>query len=96
MNFMVKWVIPDGEARNETLKIFSDMTAEQDQELMGDSVTLIGRWHEPAEATGVAIFESDNAAAGMNYLLNWNQVCDCELTPVLDDEEARALGRSQS
>ena len=96
MKFMVKWVIPDGEARNETLKIFSDMTAEQDQELMGDSVRLIGRWHEPAEATGVAIFESDSAAAVMNYLLNWNEVCDCDVTPVLDDDEARALGRSQN
>jgi hypothetical protein len=63
---------------------------------MGDSVTLIGRWHEVVSSAGVAIFESDSVAAVSNYLLNWNQVCDCDVTPVLDDEEARALGRSQS
>ena len=96
MKFMVTWVIPDGEARHGTLKIFSDMTPEQDQELIGDSATLIGRWHEPVSATGVAIFESDSAAAVMNYLLNWNEVCDCDVTPVLDDDEARALGRSRN
>jgi hypothetical protein len=89
MKFMVTWIIPDGEARR-------DMTAEQDQEMMGDSVTLIGRWHEVVSSAGVAIFESDSVAAVSNYLLNWNQVCDCDVTPVLDDEEARALGRSQS
>ena len=96
MKFMVTWIIPDGEARHDTLKIFSDMTAEQDQEMMGYSVTLIGRWHEVVSSAGVAIFESDSVAAVSNYLLNWNQVCDCDVTPVLDDEEARALGRSQS
>ena len=63
---------------------------------MGDSVTLIGRWHEVVSSAGVAIFESDSVAAVSNYLLNWNQVCDCDVTPVLDDEEARALGRSLS
>ena len=56
MKFMVTWIIPDGEARHDTLKIFSDMTAEQDQEMMGDSVTLIGRWHEVVSSAGVAIF----------------------------------------
>ena len=96
MKFMVTWVIPDGEARLGTLKIFRDMTPEQDQELSGDSATLIGRWHEPVSATGVAIFESDSAAAVMNYLLNWNEVCECDVTPDLDDDEARALGRSQN
>jgi hypothetical protein len=45
--------------------------------------------------TGVAIFESDNAAAVGNYILNWNNVCDCDVAPVLDDEETRALGRSR-
>ena len=96
MKFMVTWSIPDGDARHDTLKIFSDMSAEDDQEMMGDSVTLIGRWHEVVSSAGVAIFESDSVAAVSNYLLNWNQVCDCDVTPVLDDEEARALGRSQS
>ena len=95
MKFMVTWIIPDGEARHDTLKIFSDMSAEDDQALMGDSLSLIGRWHEPVSMTGVAIFESDNAAAVGNYILNWNNVCDCDVAPVLDDEETRALGRSR-
>ena len=95
MKFMVTWSIPEGDARHVTLKTFSDMTAEDDQALMGDSLTMIGRWHELVSMTGVAVFEADSAAAVSNYILNWNHVCDCDVTPVLDDEETRALGRSR-
>ena len=95
MKFMVTWSIPEGDARHDTLKTFSDMTAEDDQALMGDSLTMIGRWHELVSMTGVAVFEADSAAAVSNYIRNWNHVCDCDVTPVLDDEETRALGRSR-
>jgi hypothetical protein len=95
MKFMVTWSIPDGDARHDTLKIFSDMSAEDDQAMMGDSLSMIGRWHDLVSMTGAAVFESDNAAAVSNYILNWNHVCDCDVTPVLDDEETRALGRSR-
>ena len=95
MKFLVTWSLPDGERRHETLKGFSESDPADDQALMGDSLSMIGRWHDLVSMTGAAVFESDNAAAVSNYILNWNHVCDCDVTPVLDDEETRALGRSR-
>ncbi len=95
MKFLITWSIPDGDVRHDTLKTFSDMSAADDQELMGDSLTMIGRWHDVVSMTGVAVFEADSAAAVSNSILNWNHVCDCDVTPVLDDEETRAIGRSR-
>lgn len=95
MKFMVTWRVHD-ESRHEVLKAFSEMTADDDRADLGDSIRLIGRWHDVVGFTGVAICESDDAAAVSNWLLNWNGVLDAEVTPVLDDEETRALGRGRS
>jgi hypothetical protein len=43
----------------------------------------------------VAICESDDAGAVANWLLNWNTILDAEVTPVLDDDETRAIGRAR-
>jgi len=45
---------------------------------------------------GVAIFESDSAEAISNWALNWNEVLDLEISPVLDDAETRTLGKKRS
>lgn len=94
MKFMVTWRIHE-DKRHEVLEAFSKMTAQDDQADHGDEVRLIGRWHDVASFTGVAICESDDVAAVGNWLLNWNGVLDAEVTPVLDDEETRALGRAR-
>ena len=72
------------------------MDAAADEADMGSSVKLIGRWHDAVKSTGVAIFEADDPAAISNWILNWNTVLDItDIAPVLDDEEARALGRKR-
>ena len=93
MKFLVQWRVHD-DKRHETLAGFSAMTAEDDANDMGDDVELIGRWHDLASFTGVAVCEANDAGAVHRWLLNWNAVLDCEVTPVLDDAEARAVGRS--
>ena len=94
MKFMVNFRIHE-DKRHEALKTFSQMTAEDDQADMGERVTLIGRWHDLASFTGVAIVESDDAQAIASWALNWNSSLDIEVTPVLDDEEAREVGRKK-
>ena len=91
MKFMVEWQMHEGEL-HDTLATFSQMTTEQDSELMGNELTLIGRWHDVVGARGVAIFETDNAEAISAYSLVWNTYMDLEITPVIDDDEAKRLG----
>ena len=94
MKFMLRWRIHD-DKRHDGFKTFSQMTAQDDQADMGERVKLIGRWHDLVGFTGVAIAESDDPQAIANWALNWNSILDVEVTPVLDDEEARAVGRKR-
>ena len=91
MKFLVTWRIHD-ESRHDALKAFSEMSAEDDRADLGDSVKLIGRWHDMVAFTGLAVCESDDAGAVANWILNWNDVIDADVTPVLDDDETRAIG----
>ncbi|GEO08194.1 DUF3303 domain-containing protein [Segetibacter aerophilus] len=95
MKFMLSWRLHQ-EKRQAALKGFSEMTAADDAADMGDNIRLIGRWHDVAGGTGVAIFESDDAIAISKWALNWIPVLDAVVTPVLDDEETRALGKTRS
>jgi len=94
MKFMVSWRVHD-EHRHDALKAFSEMTDEEARAEFGDSIEVIGRWHDLIGLTGVAIIESDDAAAVSNWLLGWNSILDVEVTPVFDDDETRAIGRAQ-
>ena len=94
MKFMVTWRIhPD--KRQAVFNGFAQMTAEEDKKDMGDKVKLIGRWHDLSQFTGVAICESDDAQAVASWALNWNSALDVQTVVVLDDEEARAVGRKK-
>lgn len=92
MKFLVQWRVHE-EKRHETLKAFAQMTPEDDAADLGGRVKLIGRWHDLVGFTGVAVAEADDTQAIAAWLLHWNGVLDAEVTPVLDDEEARAVGR---
>ena len=94
MKFMVSWRIhPD--KRQAAFNAFSQMTAEDDKKDMGSKIKLIGRWHDLSEFTGVAICESDDAQALAGWALNWNNVLDVKTVLVLDDDEARAVGKKK-
>lgn len=94
MKFLLTWRL-HSEKRIDALKGFSKMTAADDKADVGRNIRLIGRWHDIADGTGVAIFESDDPIAMANWALNWAPVLDSKVTPVLDDEEVRKLGKSR-
>ncbi len=90
MKFMVSWdVHPD--KRLDVLQKWCSMTPEE-RGYGGEGVTLVGRWHNSAEMTGVGIFEANDLAALYRYLGQWNPVMDLVVAPVLDDEESAAVG----
>jgi len=90
MKFMLTWVLhPD--KRVEAMTGFSKMTPADDDADTGPGVSLIGRWHNIAEGSGVAICESDSADAVYRWSLNWIPVLDLKVETVLDDEETRAV-----
>jgi hypothetical protein len=94
MKFMVTWrVHPD--KRQATFDAFSQMTAEDDKKDMGGKIKLIGRWHDLSEFTGVAICECDDAQAMGSWILNWNNALNVKTTVVLDDAEAREVGKKK-
>jgi Protein of unknown function (DUF3303) len=94
MKFMLTWRIhPD--KRQAAFSAFAQMTSEDDAKDRGDKIKLIGRWHDLSQFTGVAICETDDAQALASWALNWNNVLDVETYAVLDDEEARAVGKAK-
>lgn len=92
MKFLVTWKLYPGKL-HEILPKFAAMTPEEDQAVLGD-VKLVGRWHDLQRGRGAAVLEADDAAAIAKYALAWNEVMDLDITPVLDDEEARAVGNA--
>ena len=94
MKFLVRWEVHQ-EKRIDTITGFSQMSAADDLADLGDDVKLIGRWHDVASFTGVAIVESDNASAIGSWALNWSGMCDLSVTPVLDDKETRAMAKAK-
>jgi hypothetical protein len=94
MKFLINGRIHE-DKRHEALEAFSAMTAEDDLADLGN-VRLIGRWHDLVSFEGVAVCETDDPGAVSKWILNWNNVIDCDVTPVLDDDEARAIGRAKT
>lgn len=94
MKFLINWRIHE-DKRHEALKAFTAMTSEDDAADIGPDIRLIGRWHDLVSFEGVAVCETDDPSAVQRWILNWNQIIDCDVTPVLDDEETRAVGRDR-
>ena len=92
MKFMVHWSI-DQESWLPVMKKWSSMSAAERADT-GDGVKLIGRWHDTAARTGVAIMETTDLMALQRYLGQWNPSMDLDIAPVLDDEESAAMGQA--
>lgn len=92
MKFMVTWKIHQ-DKRMDVLKHWCSLN-EDERSFVGDDVKLIGRWHNEAEFTGVAIFETNDCAALYLYLMQWNPYMDLDIAPVLDDDESVEVGRA--
>lgn len=94
MKFLVSYSIHP-EKRHQALQAFSQMTKADDLADVGDNIKLIGRWHDLTGGTGIAIIESEDAQALASWAVNWNHIMDLEVKPVIDDEEARAIGKQK-
>jgi len=91
MKFLVTWQVHEGKL-HETLALFSQMTAKQEEELMGGNVKLLSRWHDMCRGSGVAVYESDSAEGLSAYALNWNKYMDLDVAVVVDDATAKEIG----
>ena len=95
MKFLIQFTLHE-EKRHDTLAMFAQMSAEEEQALMGDDIRLIGRWHDLAGGWGVSIIEASSAEAVATYSLHWNRFMDLEVTPVIDDESAKQIGTNMA
>ncbi len=95
MKFLVTWQMHD-EKLHETLALFAEMSPEQEAAMMGSGVNLIGRWHDVIRGAGAAVFEAESAEAISAYAINWNRFMDLDISVVLDDDEARTVGRGMA
>ena len=93
MKFMITYTVHT-DKRHDALRAFSQMSDADDEADRG-GVQLIGRWHDVGAGKGVAICESDDLSAVHSWALNWNSSLDLEITAVLDDAEAKAIGKSK-
>lgn len=91
MKFLIQWQLHEGKL-HDTLSLFSKMSAEEEQAMMGDQIKLITRWHDLVGGSGVGIYESDSAEAISSYALAWNRFMDVDISVVVDDDAARAIG----
>ena len=89
---MVYWKIHQSN-RPAVFSAFSAMELEEYQSQQGPNVKIIGRWHDVINGTGVAICETDDLDALSQWLMPYQAVCDFEIVPVLDDEEAHSTAR---
>ena len=92
---MITWQFHQGKL-HDGLSLFLQMTPEQDRADRGSNIKLIGRWHDLVRGRGVAICESDSAEAISSWALKWNSLLDVDVAVVLDDSEARALGKNRA
>ena len=93
MLFQVTWQLHEG-FNHDVIRHFAAMTTEEDEALMGDNLKLVGRWHDMVNGSGVAIFETDDIKAITAYAMGWNQFMDLDISPVVDDETGREIGRN--
>lgn len=90
LKFMVTWKLHP-EAKMDAFAGFSQMTADDDAADHGSAIKLIGRWHDLAAGSGVAVCESESADALGAWIYNWGAALDASIVLVLDDAEARAV-----
>jgi hypothetical protein len=92
MKFMVSWSI-DQEKWIPILEKWTAMTPEQRADA-GDGAKIIGRWHDMASRTGVAILEASDASAAHRYIGQWNPHMEIDIAPVVDDDESAEVAKA--
>ncbi len=84
MKFMLtfKWT-PDTKSRAEAVSRFLKTGGKPPE-----GATLLGRWTRADFSGGYDLLESDDPKALFEFALQWSDVMQLEITPVLEDEVA--------
>ncbi len=90
MKFMGRWKVHQ-DKRRDVKEMFAKMDLDEYKNQHGPEIKLLGRWHDLVGGWGV--FETDNQEAMNLWLGLWADVCDFEITPVVEDDEAHATQR---
>ena len=60
-------------------------------ERVPEGLTLVNRWHAAAGRYGYLLLEGDDPALIYEYSGQWHDLCDIDVTPVIEDEAAAAV-----
>ena len=63
--------------------------------MMPDGLTYAGSWIEANFDRCFQLMECDDARLLQDWLLNWNDLMECEIVPVVPSKEARELVESR-
>ena len=74
-------------------RFFAEMELADYKAASGPNINVLGRWHDVMNMTGFALCEANGTGDMARWLTQWHTVCDFEIVPVMDDEEAHALAR---
>jgi hypothetical protein len=91
MKYMVSWSI-DQDNWLPILKKWAKMTAKERADV-GRGVKMIGRWHDTASRSGVAIMQAKDIRDLYRYIGQWNPFMEIDVSPVLDDAESARLAK---
>ena len=78
----------------EGYKTFADLSREDDLQDAGNNVCL-GRWHDLGSGSGIAVCSSKSEVDLYTWAYRWMALCDVKITPVLHDDEFRAMMRQK-
>ena len=56
-----------------------------------EGVKMLGRWHDVGRISGIAIAEADDATLIAKWALEWNDLFEFQIRPVMTDEQAGPL-----
>ena len=65
----------------------TSMSLEQFNSLHGEKLKIIGRWHDIVRFRGVVICEVDDPDALNHWALEWIDLLDYDIAPVVEDDE---------
>lgn len=83
MKFMLTFAItPDKTARNEAISRFMKTGGQPPQ-----GVRLLGRWTRADFSGGYFLLESEDSGALTALALQWSDLMEVEIVPVVDDQE---------
>ncbi|HJO04448.1 MAG TPA: DUF3303 family protein [Acidobacteriota bacterium] len=85
MRFMMTYAVPS-DAWETAVERFLDSGG-----LPPEGVTMVDRWHAAAGRHGFILLETDDPTAIYQFAVEWSDVVDHTITPVLDDDEVAAV-----